>query len=189
MLVIFSGAIKVINVRYLLIINHLTRVIISTIFMIIGFVLMSIATSATSSWGFGVSMVATIFTGLSSSWGEALAIAFMKFYPPEFVGSFSSGTGLAGVGGVAFILGLRAAGLADSFIFIIMLPFSGVYFICWYFLYNRWRKYGSNVEDGTLLRQSVQGPENSPNSSDETKDEVQADTGNAVFSWEQIKFV
>ena len=134
-------------------------------------------------------MVATIFTGLSSSWGEALAIAFMKFYPPEFVGSFSSGTGLAGVGGVAFILGLRAAGLADSFIFIIMLPFAGVYFICWYFLYNRWRKYGSNVEDGALLRDSLQGPESSPDFRDENKDEVQADTGNVVFSWEQIKFV
>ena len=137
MLVIFSGVIKIINVRYLLTVNHLTRVIITTVFMIIGFVLMSIATSANASWGFGVSMVATLFTGLASSWGEALAIGFMKFYPPEFVGSFSSGTGLAGVGGVAFMLGLRAAGLADSFIFIIMLPFTGVYFVAWYFIYNR----------------------------------------------------
>jgi hypothetical protein len=76
-----------------------------------------------------VAIVATTITGISSAFGEALIIGFNKFYPPYFVGSFSSGTGMAGVVGTLFMIGFSAAGLDDFIIFIIMLPFAAAYFI------------------------------------------------------------
>jgi battenin len=141
---------------------------------------MAIGTSATAIWGFGVAIVATTITGISSSFGEAVIIGFNKFYPHEFIGSFSSGTGVAGVAGVSFMIGFKAAGLSDFVIFIIMLPFAAAYFFSFLFLYNRWHRYGSAVSDEDALLDST------PN--DDSKAD-ENETGNPVFSREQVRFV
>jgi hypothetical protein len=47
MLVIFSSLTRIVNVRYLLRIRHIVRIAWNTLFIIAGFVLMAIGTSAT----------------------------------------------------------------------------------------------------------------------------------------------
>ncbi len=48
-----------------------------------------------------------------------MILAYLKNYPSSLTGAWSSGTGMAGVGGSAFYLILSIAGVSDEWIFTI----------------------------------------------------------------------
>eukprot|EP01111_Echinosteliopsis_oligospora_P010879 TRINITY_DN3463_c0_g1_i2.p1 TRINITY_DN3463_c0_g1~~TRINITY_DN3463_c0_g1_i2.p1 ORF type:complete len:423 (+),score=87.72 TRINITY_DN3463_c0_g1_i2:71-1339(+) len=72
------------------------RIIVAGIFMIVG--LAGIALSAAvGSWA--LCLIAITFIGIASSFGESVCLAYMRKYPAEIVSGWSSGTGMAGLGG------------------------------------------------------------------------------------------
>ncbi len=60
---------------------------------------------------FWLSLVASIMQGSSCALGESTTLGFLKGFPSECVGFFSSGTGFAGIFGTSLLLVLKAAGL------------------------------------------------------------------------------
>lgn len=69
-----------------------------------------------------------VFVGGSSSFGESILLGFMKGYPAEVVGGWSSGTGMAGVAGSLLYLGFVALGMNNEEVFLSLIPFAVVYF-------------------------------------------------------------
>eukprot|EP01132_Coremiostelium_polycephalum_P009914 gene9914-12157_t len=93
--------------------------------------LVGVALSSYVNFWFCISMIALI--GTASSFGESVLLSYMKRFPSELVNGWSSGTGVAGVSGSLFYIGLVAAGLSNWTIFYCILPTVGIYFVLYFF--------------------------------------------------------
>ena len=117
--------------------KHITRVLINSTDMAIGFILISFACSYNKvEASFYVSLVASVFLGTVSSFGESTILGFIKGFPSTVVGYFGSGTGFAGVFGSGFILILQSLNLGNAEIFIIMSPACIIYFLTFFWIYR-----------------------------------------------------
>jgi len=72
-------------------------------------------------------LVFVIVIGTSCSFGESVLLAHMRKYSPDIVSGWSSGTGMAGVGGSLGYLLFIAANLNNKEIFYILAPLGAVY--------------------------------------------------------------
>ena len=79
------------------------RVVANGLILVGGSVLTALAGS------FGPLLVGVILVGTTSNFGESVILGYLKTFPPEIVGGWSAGTGLAGVFGSALYLGLQLA--------------------------------------------------------------------------------
>jgi hypothetical protein len=77
--------------------------------------------------GFWLALISIMLIGAASALGESVVLGFLKLYPAALTGAWSSGTGMAGVGGSAFYLILSVAGLSNAAIFGIQAPFAVIY--------------------------------------------------------------
>eukprot|EP00946_MAST-07B_sp_MAST-7B-sp1_P001760 g1760.t1 len=78
------------------------RFYIVTIAFLLGYVALSVSVY----FDFWVAISSIIFIGGACSFGESLILGYMKNYPSMVTGGWSSGTGMAGVGGSAFYLAM-----------------------------------------------------------------------------------
>ena len=51
-------------------------------------------------------LLGTLLVGMSCSLGETIMLGYLNSFPNELVSNWSSGTGLAGIGGDGILLGL-----------------------------------------------------------------------------------
>ncbi|EGC31709.1 hypothetical protein DICPUDRAFT_156403 [Dictyostelium purpureum] len=98
--------------------------------IIMGLGLVGVALSVYVNFAFCIASIALI--GIASSFGESVLLSYMKRFPAEIVNGWSSGTGVAGVSGSLFYIGMVAAGLSNSKIFYIILPTVGAYFLLFF---------------------------------------------------------
>ncbi|KAH3744853.1 Succinyl-diaminopimelate desuccinylase [Pelomyxa schiedti] len=78
-------------------------------------------------------LIGIIFAGTASSFGESVALGYLKHgFPPELVTAWSSGTGMAGVAGSGIYLILQAVELDDRYTFMALLPLPIVYILMYY---------------------------------------------------------
>jgi len=63
---------------------------------------------------FYIALFASMFMGVSQSFGEAVVLGFLKGFPPNLVGDFSAGTGMAGIFSTFSLLGMKAMKLTDA---------------------------------------------------------------------------
>ena len=109
----FSGVTRLVNAKFLLKTPHIKRV--TFVACVMGFAFLLIATCAFDPDGlelfFWLSLVASVLQGSSCALGESTTLGFLKGFPSECVGFFSSGTGFAGIFGTSLLLILKAAGL------------------------------------------------------------------------------
>ena len=64
--------------------------------------------------------------GCGSALGESVILGYLKFYPTALTGAWSSGTGMAGIGGSALYLLLAFLGLSNTAIFAMQVCTNGV---------------------------------------------------------------
>ena len=83
---------------------------------------------------FYVSLIASIMIGVQRSIGESTILGFLKGFPGESVGFFSSGTGFAGIFGSGILIILKAINLSDSAIYLIASPTVIPYFLSFWWL-------------------------------------------------------
>lgn len=77
---------------------------------------------------FSFAVFAIVLVGGASSFGESVLLGYLKAFNPELTGAWSSGTGMAGVGGsLAYIALASGAGLSNQTVFLILIPFCAVY--------------------------------------------------------------
>lgn len=76
---------------------------------------------------FWVALAAIVIAGASSSFGESVTLGYMRLYPSSLVNAWSSGTGMAGVGGSALYLLYRSTELSLKQSFLVTVPWVAVY--------------------------------------------------------------
>jgi battenin len=85
-----------------------------------------------NSWG--LCLFGVIVIGTSSSFGESVLLGHMRKYSPDIVSGWSSGTGMAGVGGSLGYLLLVAMGLSNVTIFALLAPLGLVYCVLFFYV-------------------------------------------------------
>lgn len=198
MLVSCSIPMLAINFRYLSSINTLARIAVTCGAMLVSFLVMSLCLSTNESWGFPISLMATLLMGLAQCIGECVNLGFLKAFPSEHIVGFTSGTGFAGIAGAGAWLFCRAIGLNNTQVFLVFMPLLVVYFLSFLWLYRK-----GNSRDNTLQYSMVEGnlldtpTYNSKDLSEKPKksEEKIAVTGNELFSialmksvWGEISF-
>jgi hypothetical protein len=78
-------------------------------------------------YSFLMVIIGTIFAGVGSSWGQVIHYGYIRKFPAEYVGPFSSGTGLSGfIGSFVYML-LNASEVPNYTIFLFMMPVISIY--------------------------------------------------------------
>ena len=74
-----------------------------------------------------MALAAIVVVGSSSSFGESFSLGYLRLYPAEMVGGWSSGTGMAGVGGAALYMVFSFFDLDNKTSFLLCVPFVAIY--------------------------------------------------------------
>ena len=119
-----------------------------------GTVLLAFSTS------FIIALVAIVSVGGASSFGESVLLGYLNKFAPKLVSGWSSGTGMAGVGGSLLYLGFVAGGLSFPLRFLLLLPLSVVYILVFFFMLKKRDAVYLPVSDSTVAP-AVTDPDNS----------------------------
>lgn len=106
------------------------RVIVAGYLMVAGLLGISLSVWV-DSWA--LCLVSVVVIGTSSSFGESVLLGHMRKYSPDIVSGWSSGTGMAGVGGSLGYLVFVAAKMSNIQIFAVLSPMGVIY--CLLFFY------------------------------------------------------
>jgi battenin len=90
--------------------THRSRIAVNVSFLVFGLGIVALSVYVS----FAVAIAGIVFIGIFSSFGESVLIGYLNLFPPTLTGAWSSGTGMAGVGGTLFYLGARSL-LTDGF--------------------------------------------------------------------------
>ncbi|KAF2076170.1 hypothetical protein CYY_002523 [Polysphondylium violaceum] len=125
----FGFAARLLNTFVLEKVGPKLKITVNSVIMAAG--LIGVALSVYINFAFCIFSIALI--GISSSFGESVILSHMKQFPSDLVNGWSSGTGVAGVSGTLFYIGMVTAGLSNSKIFYIILPTVGIYWLLFFF--------------------------------------------------------
>ena len=75
-----------------------------------------------------------VIMGVGSAIGESVILGFLKTFPGDAVGQFSTGTGIAGLSGSLIFIGLRPLGFSNGDIFLLVIPFAIPYLLSFMWL-------------------------------------------------------
>ena len=137
--------VRTLNTFYLENSSYRARILINTLLLIIGLVTVSLSTYV----NFYVAVLGVVFVGGSSSFGESVLLGYLKAFAPELSGAWSSGTGMAGVGGSLFYLALfSGAALSNEIIFMLLLPTAILYWFAFVYVEKTATKSEGLGDDG-----------------------------------------
>eukprot|EP01135_Chromosphaera_perkinsii_P003176 Nk52_evm65s236 gene=Nk52_evmTU65s236 len=74
-----------------------------------------------------LALASIVIIGMGSAFGESFTLGYLRLYPAELVGGWSSGTGMAGVGGACLYMFFSFLELSNKTSFMLCVPFVGVY--------------------------------------------------------------
>mmetsp|Transcript_8244 Transcript_8244/g.13806 ORF Transcript_8244/g.13806 Transcript_8244/m.13806 type:complete len:206 (+) Transcript_8244:180-797(+) len=146
-MILFGAMSRFVNGSLCVNVKHTVRVGVVTVFTFCSFIAIAVACIKGSQSGeknqfyFYLSVFASIFTGVSQSFGEAAILGFLKGYPSSTIGDVGSGTGFAGILASSTLLGSKAIGLSNQTIFFIEAPTIIVYFLTFKWLDRMQRQY------------------------------------------------
>ena len=95
----------------------------------VNFIGVAILTISPQTGSFWIAIGSIVMIGSACSFGESVILGYLKVFPQRYTGAWSSGTGLAGVAGSLYYLGLSSASLSDPLIFSTMLILVPIYWI------------------------------------------------------------
>ena len=95
---------------------------------------------------FWVAILSIVALGAACSFAESVFLGFLRKYPVQMTNGWSSGTGMAGVGGSFLYLSLHSAGMKDGNVFLLLIPTIIVYFLTFTFMLAK-PQTGATVED------------------------------------------
>lgn len=119
----------VMNAIYFVKFSFRSRIVSLLVLPCASYVTLGWSTHSASSFNFGLSLIAAMGIGASTSLGELCCLSFLRSFPPEALGGWGAGTGLAGIFGSAIFLCLESVGFSISQIFLFMAPTVIIY---WY---------------------------------------------------------
>jgi len=112
---VLTAATRFVNAFFLLNFSHVSRILISTILMLLSFLLLAFSLMESDSLtGFYWCLVSCVLHAISQAFGEATILGYLKALPSDLVQTFGSGTGLSGFAGVISVLVLVGLGMSHA---------------------------------------------------------------------------
>ena len=90
---------------------------------------------------FYLSLFASVLVGVGSALGESTLLGFLKTFPGETVGYYSSGTGFAGISGTLILTSLAATGMTRGATYLVAVPTALPYVLAFLWLDRQKRLY------------------------------------------------
>lgn len=134
-MIVFSALTRIVNSKYLIRVQHRTRIIFVTACIVLSFFTIAICCFFSDVAAmFYLSLFASIVVGIGIALGESVNLGFLKTFPGNGIGYFGSGTGFAGISGTLVFLALTPLGLNNAAIYLIVLPTAIPYLLCFLWL-------------------------------------------------------
>jgi len=133
-----------------------TRILVIVIFIVTGYMMLSIASSMAGSLGFMTALLASCLVGTAQTLGEIGLLSFFRPFPSCILGAWGAGTGLAGISGGSLYVFLLSLNLTNTQIFAYMVPTAGIYYGCFIYLYHRAQKCGALDTKGSASEKNAQ---------------------------------
>jgi hypothetical protein len=156
---IFSSIMRVLNSRFFIKVPYKKRVIALSIFMIFGYLSMYIVLKLHKSklenenaLCFLLSLIPSCLLGASYAFGENAILAYLKLFPKEYLGGWSSGTGLSGLTGASLNLSsqlIKNFGVVNLYLY--LTPLGIIYFLFFFFTEKLKECYINNDDYRTFL--------------------------------------
>ena len=141
-LILFSSITRIINSKFLIRMQHITRIIMVAICIVSSFVIIAFCCFYdTVQAMFWLSLLASVIVGIGSALGESVILGFLKTFPGDTIGYYGSGTGMAGITGAVIFIALKPIGLSDGSIYMIAAPTAIPYFLIFLWLNSQKKKY------------------------------------------------
>jgi len=139
--IIFSSIMRVLNSKFFIKVPYKKRVIALSLLMIFGYLSMFIILKLHHSilknenvLCFLLSLIPSCLLGASYAFGENAILAYLKLFPKEFLGGWSSGTGLSGLTGASLNITsqlIKNFGIINLYLY--LTPLGIVYFLFFLF--------------------------------------------------------
>jgi hypothetical protein len=113
-------------------------------------------------YDFKLVIVGAFFAGVGSAWGQVIHYGFIRRFPSEFVGPFSSGTGISGILGSFIYLILNNYQVENFIIFAILIPIVFIYLINFLKLHSLAESHNYFASDSMLTDRLIENTVPSP---------------------------
>lgn len=131
-MIIFGAFVRILNSGCLLQFKHKTKIAMVSICWTVGLLVFFSAyyfQETNKSLGFGICLVGTVMIGIATTLGDCTIIGFLKSVPPQLIGGWSSGTGMAGIFGTLTYLMFKTIGIEFRVVMLMFIPVAIVYYI------------------------------------------------------------
>ena len=113
-LILFSSLTRIVNAKFMINVQHKTRIFMVTGTIVSSFVIIAICLAyADIPAMFWISLIGSIIAGIGTALGESVNLGFLKTFPGNTIGYYGSGTGMAGITGALIFIALKPLGLSD----------------------------------------------------------------------------
>ena len=119
-MILFGCIARYCHGRFFVNVKHTNRILLVTVLTVLSFVMIAVACIKNSIAAmFWVAVLASVFVGISQSFGEAVFLGFLKGFPSYMIGFVSTGTGGAGIFSTGSLLLARFLNIENSTLFFI----------------------------------------------------------------------
>ena len=138
-IIMCSSLTRVVNSKFCIRFKYMTRVIILSIYFLVGYLLLFTILLIVDSdpnfskvLAFCLSLIPSFIMGTGQAFGEANILGYLRTFPEGYVSGWSTGTGFAGVVGAGISLLSKTQSRNSGYIYLYISPVTIVYFACFY---------------------------------------------------------
>jgi len=125
------------NARFMIQKTFYWRIRLILVLMVIAYAGVAASALMHGTTGFAVASLFSCLAGIVQVFGEMTNLAFLKAFPPELIGGWGAGTGIAGIaGGGMYILLNTTLGLSNTTVFSLMVVTVPVYWCAFHYLHS-----------------------------------------------------
>lgn len=194
--IICSSAARLFNSKFLINISHKKRIIFLSFYLFTAYIALFVilrlfkGTTEHQTLGFCLTLIPSFIIGTGYAFGESTILGYLKAFPKDLVGGWSSGTGLSGLIGACLNLVCKSVNIDLQYLYIGTSPAPLFYFVLFIIVENLKKDYDKEIANGNILGplqpDQVVPSENNETSKDEESQNQSTETKNKEMSFSNL---
>lgn len=194
--IICSSAARLFNSKFLINISHKKRIIFLSFYLFTAYIALFVilrlfkGTKEHQTLGFCLTLIPSFIIGTGYAFGESTILGYLKAFPKDLVGGWSSGTGLSGLIGACLNLVCKSVNIDLQYLYIGTSPAPLFYFVLFIIVENLKKDYDKEIANGNILGplqpDQVVPSENNETSKDEESQNQSTETKNKEMSFSNL---
>ena len=195
--IICSSAARLFNSKFLINISHKKRIIFLSFYLFSAYIALFVilrlfkGTTEHQTLGFCLTLIPSFIIGTGYAFGESTILGYLKAFPKDLVGGWSSGTGLSGLIGACLNLVCKSVNIDLQYLYIGTSPAPLFYFVLFIIVENLKKEYDKEIANGNILgplqpNQVAPSDGNNETSKDEENQNQSTETKNKEMSFSNL---